>query len=260
MKDIFKPTTCLSSEEIKLYLTEQFNEQDQYKVENHLLDCELCSHAVEGFANHYNFENDAQLGQLEEHYQAKAVTANIHIKKASRFNLWKINRLVAASLLIILIVASFLYWNSNTEERLFQAFYTPFEYEDLSTVRSEGASTQQPAELKEIQDFYYNKEYQRSIFVANQFLETKPENTIAHFYVGLAYLEEEQFGEATDHLSIVRLNNPQYYEDATWYLIMTMLRKGDYGQAKLLLAELLKLKDGFYEKKAKKLQGQLLEK
>lgn len=50
MKPIFQIHQCLSEENIKGYLTNRLSEEERFRVENHLLDCPLCSDAVDGYA------------------------------------------------------------------------------------------------------------------------------------------------------------------------------------------------------------------
>jgi len=39
---------CLSEEQLKLYLQQKLSASEQYQIENHLIDCELCTDALEG--------------------------------------------------------------------------------------------------------------------------------------------------------------------------------------------------------------------
>ena len=45
---IFRPTACISQEELRQYLSGSMSRQGQRQVEDHLLDCPLCSDAVDG--------------------------------------------------------------------------------------------------------------------------------------------------------------------------------------------------------------------
>ena len=74
-KKIFTTTPCLKPEEIRQYLSNELSEDSRYEAENHMLDCPLCHDAVEGFAAHYNFEEDPQLRQIEETIQLGEETA-----------------------------------------------------------------------------------------------------------------------------------------------------------------------------------------
>ena len=48
MSKIFDVRPCLSREEITEYLTGSLTETKRFEIENHLLDCPLCSDAVDG--------------------------------------------------------------------------------------------------------------------------------------------------------------------------------------------------------------------
>ena len=65
MEKLFSSSKCLGQDEIQKYLKEQLTNQERFRVENHLLDCPLCTDAVEGFANGYNFDEDIELREIE---------------------------------------------------------------------------------------------------------------------------------------------------------------------------------------------------
>jgi len=46
---IFAPTPCLTINQIIGYTDDSLSDKDRHEVEKHLLDCKLCSEAVEGF-------------------------------------------------------------------------------------------------------------------------------------------------------------------------------------------------------------------
>jgi anti-sigma factor RsiW len=45
---IFQVSNCLGREELRAYLEDPISAEDRRRVENHLLDCPLCSDALEG--------------------------------------------------------------------------------------------------------------------------------------------------------------------------------------------------------------------
>ena len=48
--NVFVDSKCLSLEQLKLYHEDKLSPREKHTVENHLLDCELCSQALSGFA------------------------------------------------------------------------------------------------------------------------------------------------------------------------------------------------------------------
>jgi len=47
---VLNSTACLSLQQLKFYHEDRLNSKEKHGVENHLLDCELCSNALAGFA------------------------------------------------------------------------------------------------------------------------------------------------------------------------------------------------------------------
>ena len=88
-KLVFQPMKCLSQDEIRLYLIGELDESSRYRVENHLLDCPLCSDAVEGFAENYNFDKDEQLDELKKAISKKSIQAPLGSKEIY----WTLNRI-----------------------------------------------------------------------------------------------------------------------------------------------------------------------
>ena len=62
LPNIFMPSQCLAGEEVKAYLDGSISEEGRRRVENHLLDCPLCSDAVEGF----ELVDTAEVGMVED--------------------------------------------------------------------------------------------------------------------------------------------------------------------------------------------------
>mgnify|MGYP006299637873 CR=1 FL=1 len=49
METLFESTPCLTDADIRKYVGQDLNPEDRFRVENHLLDCPLCSEALDGF-------------------------------------------------------------------------------------------------------------------------------------------------------------------------------------------------------------------
>ena len=105
---VFQSTECLSQEEIRLYLKGELNEAARYRIENHLLDCPLCSDAVEGFASEYNFDENRELDELKTAINRK-IAEPPNLSKSTIFTL---NRIAAAIIFLIISSATIFYWNT----------------------------------------------------------------------------------------------------------------------------------------------------
>lgn len=94
---IFSNTTCISKETMLRYINKQLSKSELYKVEKHMLDCELCSDAYEGmqFATNSSilFAIDNQIDQRVGAGNSKAPIIR--------------NLMVAASILVIVFGAYF---------------------------------------------------------------------------------------------------------------------------------------------------------
>jgi tetratricopeptide (TPR) repeat protein len=246
-KSVFQSTKCLSQDEIRLYLNEALDQSTRYRVENHLLDCPLCSDAMEGFAQEYNFDQDEQLDDLKKAIKDK----NAESPRISKVNFWTINRIAAVILLLVISLAGFFYWNAQSSEKdLLAQFQSSNDI--LESVR--GAEDFPIGnQFNEGLEFYKNENYQESLYFFDNLLESQPENSIAHYFSGLSALNLGEFDKAIEHLIYTRFNDEKYYEGATWNLILANLGLGNTEEAKALITDLLKIEGGYYNGKAEKL-------
>jgi len=253
-KLVFQPMKCLSQDEIRLYLIGELDESSRYRVENHLLDCPLCSEAVEGFANEYNFDEDQQLDDLRKAISEKSNSATLE----SKDTYWTLNRIAAAILFIVVSAAAMVYWTAQSNEENFLAEFQSSK-DLIESVRS---TADYPAgnQYKEGFELYRNENYQESLFFFENMLESQPENSIAHYFSGLSALNLDELDKAIENLSYARLNDENYYEDATWNLALANIGIGNIDEAKALIEDLVKIEGGYYNDKAEKLLKQLEQK
>ena len=251
MKKILTSSECLSEELLQAYLKEQLDEEQRYKVENHLLDCPLCSAAVEGFAQHYNFDADEQLAELQ---RARPQESPLRVARLPRRLPW-FNRIAAAMLLLVIAAAAVLYWQSQHNERLYQAYYESPGGELLAALRS--GSTSEQSDFTQAIALFNEERYAESLPYFDAYLAAGPEDAAAQFYAGIALLETGQPAAAADHLRTVRINSEEFYEEASWYLILANVRMEETKEAKDLLGELLQYKNGYYQKQAEELLERL---
>lgn len=240
MKAIFEDTTCLSMQEIKAYQAGTLNQKQQFRVERHLVDCELCNGAVEGFANSPDEKKDrAQLSILAKQLGAtKSNATSFYVKQ------------VAAILVLAIIGSAFIgYWNYTKSERLFARFYEHPVAVDIN-LRTPTA-TAHSIQRAEAFVAYQHGDYTRASALLEAYLDqVQPLDAEAAFYAGIAYLQVQNYRSAIDWLNKVRINAPKQYEKATWYLALASLKKKDYESAIQLAAELKEVSDLLYREKA----------
>ncbi len=253
-KFVFQSKKCLSQDEIHLYLTGKIDEPSRYQIENHLLDCPLCSEAMEGFASEYRFDQDEQLEELKKNIKEKNTSAT-GIRK---INFWTINRIAAAILFMVITVAGLLYWNAQSSERSFLAEFQS-STDLIESVRG-GEGFPAGDQYNEGIEFFRNENYRESLLFFDNLLESQPENSLAHYFSGLSALQLGELDKAIEDLTYVRLNDEKYYEDATWNLILANVGIDNREEAKELISDLLKIEGGFHNDKAEKLLKELEEK
>ncbi|MEO1408311.1 MAG: zf-HC2 domain-containing protein [Bacteroidota bacterium] len=248
MKDLFTTSTPhLSPETIRDYLGGKLSLEERFAVENHLLDCEICAAAVEGFRAFPQEIEPAPIEALAKRFPPAPVATpvrSLHPTPSRR------NWLAVAAAVLLLPLAAWWYWQAQAPERLFRQFYQSYQSDYLAL---RGGDEAIDPLLKAGIEQYQRGQYAESLTLLESYLNEFPERGSAAFHAGLASLEMGAPRRAIGHLERVRLNEPQYYEDATWYLILAHLRLEEEDEARALLRDLLRLEAGYYETPAREL-------
>lgn len=259
MKHLFNTTTCPTKEQLEGYLHGNDSQEARFRIENHLLDCELCSTAVEGYtAMGYTAEDAAFLNSFTADLVKKKEEAIVKPLKSNRDRfLWR--RIAAAVLVLAIPLSSYLYWQDTETDRLTQ------EYFEILAINSEFRGVENlegiDADLNHAVANYKKKNFEASIPQFETYLEREPENVQAILYTGIACLESGQIQKADDLLTTVRINSERLFEDSTWYLVLAKIKADKTDDAIELLEELVKKNElGFYAEKAKKLLEELKKK
>lgn len=255
MNKLLVKSECLKLEQIQSYLGETLNEDDRFAVENHLLDCPLCSDAVEGFANSHNTGEVPMPDFLKKSIPEKTVPAVVRQLPARRA--WPMR--IAASLLLLAIpISGYLYWQSNSMDRLIAANFTDATPSVIGVLRSGDASLVTDATLQNGLEDFQNKQYGNSFRAFTTMLERQPEHTVAAFYAGIAAAKIENWSAAEKYLQSTRINAPLYYDQATWHLAGVYLQQKKQKEAEALLMELVDKQDSNYRDRAVSLLKKLV--
>ena len=146
---------------------------------------------------------------------------------------------IAASLLFILVASAAVFLFSTDTESL-QSRFTAYQ---VPVMRGEN---DQKLELEEL--------YQAGDFEAMIELRAEVQSTqTAQFLLALAYLESERYSEAEEiFLEIERLNSQQqsnvYADQIDFYLIETLIGKGDFDAAENRVSKILSDEQHTYQK------------
>ncbi len=252
MKHLFNSTKCLSQEQLENYLNDNISREEQFRIENHLLDCELCAAAVEGFSQMSmqtedldflkNFSSELE-GKIP--VQKEAIVRDLKPRRSAR-----LRSIAAAAAMLLLPISIFLYQlNSDISVGI-----GTDDFIVSNDTRGIKESAAKDADLKNALDNFEEKYFEASVPQFEAYLERAPEDAEAMLYAGIASLESELYQKADDLLTTVRINEERLFEDATWYLILTKIKVSKTAEAVNLLDELLKKnKEGFYAKEARNL-------
>jgi tetratricopeptide (TPR) repeat protein len=134
---------------------------------------------------------------------------------------------IAASVLILIVPLGL--WLNNlyktsSSDQLFKDYFHP--YDDV--VSSRGGSAMEEVQLSDGMIAYNMADYPKAIATFQIVLEQNPQQEIARFYQGVAYLAVDQVAEAElNFTAIKKLKSSPFVEPAEWYLVLTYLRAND---------------------------------
>ncbi len=261
MEHLFNHTPCLSPKEVASYLNGEMDAADRSRVENHLLDCDLCTTAVEGYAE-VDGLNQADLSFLETYNKTLDEKMEPKLDEAivrtlePRPTRFLFSRIAAAVLILMIPFSTYMYWSNTQSDRLYGQYFASMDVNNEFRGLEEMASLD--TDLKNALDNYKQRQYEACIPQFEAYLERTPENSEAILYAGIASLETGYYQKADDFLTTVRINSERFFQDATWYLVLTKVKSSQKDEAVDLLEDLLKKNDaGFYAEKARALLKEL---
>ena len=235
MKPIFQEHECLSEGTINENLGNRLYREERFQAENHLLDCPLCSDAVDGYAL---LKTDSQASR-------------------PRIINWRLFA-IAAALLVLLAAAVWIYSGPATQDNLFAQYFESYDSDLEIQFRDSGVTdlavnTPLARGLKA----YGEKDYSAAIAGMETSLKDNPEHAVARFYLGLSQMEEALWDDAEQNFLLVQKARLDYWEEATWYLALIYVKNDRPAEAKHALDALIGPGNGRYYEKAKELSSKL---
>ncbi len=117
---LFNNSGCLTFATIRRYLEKQLPERELRMVEEHLIDCPLCSDAVDGFSNSKNLQQSekdihAIVNEIQARTPNETTAGDAGLKTIQR----RRYLLSAAASVVLLLGTYLLYYYWNTPERVF---------------------------------------------------------------------------------------------------------------------------------------------
>lgn len=161
---------------------------------------------------------------------------------------------IAASV-ALLILAGWWIFNLQTSspESVYAAYFTPAE--GLPTTLGYSTNT----DFAEGMVSYKLEEYAEALEYWQPLVEADPTNDTLNYYVGVAFLADEQSDSAIDYLTTVVSNEQSSFRtSAQWYLALSYLKTNQGEQAKPLLEDLAD-RDNPYQSRSSEILQKMLD-
>ncbi len=127
---IFEPTICPSETILREYATGKLSRQQNFKIEKHAVNCEMCSDLIDG----YSIISDKKRLNIIENELNEKIDEKIYYRKKRRNFSWLSSKLAIAST-VILLIGSALFLNysiDNNSEKYFAEHFKPIQTNELS--------------------------------------------------------------------------------------------------------------------------------
>lgn len=161
------------------------------------------------------------------HHELPAHVKNRPPSKITLLNRW----LVAAAVIIVIAVGSWLLLNrSTTEEKIFTAYYKP----DPGMITAMSTSDNYTFDRAMID--YKTGNYDSAIKAWESLLALEPGNDTLNYFIGSSYLALNKNEKAIPHLQkVITVSNSYFLKDAYWYLGLLLLKEGKRAEAVSLI-------------------------
>ncbi len=238
------------------YLKEALDAEKRYDIEAHLLDCPLCSEALEGYCKHHLLEVLDLKTEATQHMPTQETLIPTVKKTQPKKPLFNLNRIAATFLLVFGCSAGYQYWNHQAEMQRQYQLTEDFRYME-NTLRSE--IEKREGLLGNAIAQYQNNEFELAIKNLTELQEAQDDNPEIAYYLGMAYAKNKQPTHATHWLSIARINHPKKYEQASWQLVLAHLDANQKAAAISILQDLVSLEESVFHEDAVALLNELQE-
>lgn len=235
LHELFGASGCLSQEEIQQYLIAGLDPDQCHRIENHLLDCPLCSDAVEGY------QVIAPAQSFPEDYTSwrKKLPGSGEMGQVRRLPVGKWWWGVAAAAAIIL-VAYLGFFRTSSAEALFQKYYVAYPLDIPVSLRNTTIASSLDALLLEALQEYDSGHYMSSIKAFDSVLSADPDNGIALFFSAMASLQTGEVDRAKTQLLTLLKINSNYSDKARWYLALVQIKSHREDEAVELLQQIVR--------------------
>lgn len=208
-------------EQIERYLQQQMSAEEQQAFVAKLSSDASLKQATDELRLLFVGVQEAALQQrLDQFHEGVTTTASTSTAKVVRMpasRKWAI----AASLLIVVTVAAWLFFTTGNKKDLYATYYQP----DPGLISAMGNSDNYTFDRAMVE--YKTGNYTGAIKVWDSLLATQPNSDTLHYFLGSAYLANNETGKAMEQLQqVVDKPNSPFVYDANWYMGLALLKSG----------------------------------
>ncbi|GEM_PF-2170369 len=235
VSDIFANTPCLTLDQLTAYVEERLSAHDRHEVEKHLIDCELCSDAVEGMT----LAVDSANIKKTVHALKSDLHARLHnrpVVSLPRKKSWRIVTIpVAAVVLIGLVSILYTVLQKPSTDVLFSRYFEPYP-NTVPLMRGESPSGRMEWAMTE----YEAADYAAALTMLREIIAFDPENMTALFYAGVSCLCIDQPKQAIGYFQRTSQGSTDEFQEQTrWYTGLSYLRGGQLDNAEAIFREII---------------------
>lgn len=247
-----------SVDEIEEYLSSELTEENLASFEEELIvnpdlvaEVQLYKEIDEAVAEEDIMQLRASLEsiKIEEEHSRNKEKRGVVLPNAQKV-VWYT---VAASIMLILGIASFIRNQSFSSEELYRNYYQTY---DAGTVFRSANSTEDIL-INQAMEAFNEKDYSEALNLYTKVLAEDETNPVGNFYAGMALQEEQRFEEAINsYQKVVTHADNLFVEQAEWYIGLCYLQREERDKAVRQFRKIVAAK-GYYGNMAEELLRKL---
>ena len=229
----FSQKSCLTQEQMNDYIEDRITDKERFLIEKHLIDCDLCSEAIEGLRQ---LSGMAETEACMEILGDRIHTQLSGLKKSKPTNkpTWQITYAIAAILILGLASVLTLFNEKSLEQTLFAEYFKPYP----NTIRVL-RGTETGHLLGKAMYEYEKADYKKAIWSLEKVLESEPGHIPATFYAGICFLTLNQPEMSIDYFqTVINDKENKFLQHALWYQGLAMLKANDPENGKRIFKEI----------------------
>ena len=236
--NIFESTDCLSYKQLLAYAENTLSSVEKHTIEKHLIDCPLCSDAIDGLLQRNNIkETEEIIDNLNNNISKNLINKN----SASTWKRYIYN--IAAALLI---GVGYLYFNHLSLSDSHIIFNNYFEAHPNTIPILRGDTITNDLQLAMIE--YEKNNNETALYYLQKELTKNIDHPEANFYTGIIYLCLANPTKAISFLNhLQELDTEKFINETYWYLGLAHLLNENINLAEVQFKHLIQTENRYTE-------------